>query len=203
MSDEVPLRFLRDVGTIANVYAYWKLPEGCKGMESLYCSAMREFMRSDVVNDEELGGKDEDTPLDHMPDKCDRCGSARPADVTDRRIFREPLRKAPDGAVVLEPQPGDCYYRYHKDTVCVWANCGGDHLHVVCPDGVHWDTNSRANNCTRKEDRTHRCWVLHGDPRKGELPTVAKDGDTCSAGAGSIATSGYHGFLVNGVLRKC
>ena len=29
---------------------------------------------------------------------------------------------------------------------------------------------------------------------------VDKNGETCAAGAGSIASAGYHGFLVNGVL---
>jgi hypothetical protein len=52
-------------------------------------------------------------------------------------------------------------------------------------------------------DKTHRCWVRHGDPDKGEPVHVDKAGHTCAAGAGSIATPGYHGFLHNGQLTSC
>lgn len=198
---EVPLRFLKEVGTIAYVYAYWKTDGGCGGMESLYHSAEREFARTDKPRDEELGGPDEQIPTDNLPTVCKRCGAVRPEHEIDRRLFRKPLREAPDGMVVLEPAPGDCYYVEHKYTVCEWDNCDDDHLTIVCPDGAWWDTCSRANNCTMKNDRTHRCWVIHGDPRKGERPTSDKNGHTCAAGAGSIQTARYHGFLVNGVLR--
>ena len=44
-----------------------------------------------------------------------------------------------------------------------------------------WDIDGRANNCSMLEDRTHRCWVRHGEPPD---VTVDKDGPTCTAGRG-------------------
>jgi hypothetical protein len=77
--------------------------------------------------------------------------------------------------------------------------CGpdGKSIHVVCPDGRHWCIDSRANNCTMPKDKKHKCWIRHG-----ELPnlTVDKNGNTCSAGGGSIQTKNYHGFLRNGIF---
>ena len=73
----------------------------------------------------------------------------------------------------------------------------GRSLQVVCPDGHTWSIDGQASNCTAPEDREHRCWTRTGEP---PLISVGKAwGKTCSAGAGSIATPGYHGFLgING-----
>jgi hypothetical protein len=78
-----------------------------------------------------------------------------------------------------------------------WTNCEGLHLQAVCPNGGHWDIDSRASNCTLPDDQTHRCWIRHGD-----LPviTVDKSGLTCAAGAGSILAGDYHGFIQNGAF---
>lgn len=79
-------------------------------------------------------------------------------------------------------------------------------LHRTGPDGLaivvktpggDWHVDSRATNCGRPDDDVHRCWVRHGTPP--DL-TVDKNGDTCTAGAGSIAMGDYHGFLQNGHL---
>jgi hypothetical protein len=85
-----------------------------------------------------------------------------------------------------ENAPRECYYH---------DNCDGTHLTVVLPNGEYWDIDSRANNCTMKEDRIHRCWIRHGEPPN---VTVDKNGPTCQAGAGSIMAGSYHGFLRNG-----
>ena len=83
--------------------------------------------------------------------------------------------------------------------VLVWNDCTDErgHLLVVCPSGQSWDIDSRASNCTMPDDRTHRCWVRHGEPPN---LTVDKAGKTCAAGAGSIIAGSYHGFLRNGEL---
>jgi hypothetical protein len=85
--------------------------------------------------------------------------------------------------------PGECHAR--------WSNCDGRHWEVICPGGDYWDINSRASNCTMRDDGTHRCWVVHGEPPNVH---VDKSGHTCGAGAGSIQTSNWHGFLHNGEL---
>jgi len=70
----------------------------------------------------------------------------------------------------------------------------------VCPGNNWWHIDSQASNCTKPDDKEHRCWCRHG-----EAPdfTVDKVGNTCSAGAGSIAIGSYHGFLRNGYLTDC
>jgi hypothetical protein len=74
----------------------------------------------------------------------------------------------------------------------------GRSLHVVCPNGREWAIDGPASNCTRKDDSVHKCWVRHGEP---PIITVDKDGETCSAGAGSIQAGDYHGFLRNGIFE--
>lgn len=78
-----------------------------------------------------------------------------------------------------------------------WKGPDGRSLAVKVPGDHDWLVDSRASNCTRPDDREHRCWVRHG-----EVPniTVDKNGDTCAAGAGSIQAGAYHGFLRGGVL---
>ena len=77
-----------------------------------------------------------------------------------------------------------------------WDNQFESPLIVKTPGG-DWDIDSRASNCTLPNDRTHRCWVRHGQPPNIH---VDKSGLTCAAGAGSIMCGNYHGFLHNGQL---
>jgi hypothetical protein len=94
------------------------------------------------------------------------------------------------------------HYREEKEGEPVrygfdWDNQFTPPLMVKTPGGT-WDIDSRASNCTRKDDKLHRCWRRHGEP-----PNITVDkagGDTCGAGAGSIQCGDYHGFLQNGVL---
>lgn len=75
----------------------------------------------------------------------------------------------------------------------------GIYLMARLPNGHDWHIDGEAANCTRKGDRAHHCWVRHGDPRQANV-TVDKAGDTCAAGAGSIASGDYHGFLRGGTF---
>jgi hypothetical protein len=88
---------------------------------------------------------------------------------------------------------GDSFY---------WDNHKGPHLMVRLPNGSDWNIDSRASNCTMPNDRTHRCWVRHGDPEQG-IMHVDKNGHTCQAGAGSIMMANWHGFLHNSDLYEC
>ena len=81
-----------------------------------------------------------------------------------------------------------------------WHGPDGVALMVRLPDGHDWHVDGEASNCTRRGDRTHRCWIRHGDPRTGRVTVDKNGGETCAAGAGSIQTGGYHGFLSDGVL---
>ena len=73
----------------------------------------------------------------------------------------------------------------------------GIHLMVRLPGKYDWHVDGRANNCTLPNDDKHYCWVRHGVQ---PLVTVDKNGHTCKAGAGSIQTPDWHGFLRNGYL---
>ena len=74
------------------------------------------------------------------------------------------------------------------------------HSLVVKTPGGEWCVDAPASNCTKPGDNKHRCWVRHGRP---PVITVDKNGNTCAAGAGSIAQKNYHGFLRNGFLEQC
>ena len=127
---------------------------------------------------------------------CEYCGEEAPEDAY-RLGGSGPIYDTPSG----KEEPGSLYFVCHNsDDWCWlgWDNCDGKHLHAVCPNGRHWVVDQRASNCGRPDDKTHRCWVRHGDPEEGEPVHVDKNGDTCAAGAGSILAGDYHGFLHNG-----
>lgn len=89
---------------------------------------------------------------------------------------------------------------------------GPDGISLMCetPGGA-WHIDGECSNCTRPQrevregrtfltDRTHYCWVRHGDPKAPSTLHVDKEGNTCAAGAGSIQIGGWHGFLHHGHL---
>lgn len=80
---------------------------------------------------------------------------------------------------------------------------GPDGLSVRCkmPSDRWWTIDGAASNCAMPTDEVHRCWCRHGTV--GDRLTVNKVGNTCNAGAGSIAMPDFHGFLTNGILREC
>ncbi len=96
--------------------------------------------------------------------------------------------------------PGDMYFApwLHDGGWCpYWDNCKDPrgHLIVVLPNGHYFDTDSRASNCNKPQDRIHRCWEKHGEP-----PLVTIGGPTSDNGVGSIGSPNYHGYLRNGEL---
>jgi len=91
----------------------------------------------------------------------------------------------------------DAWY-YHD-----WARmCGfdGRSMCVVCPDGHEWCIDGVASNCPIPEDRGHKCWLRTGEPPNLTVGKNVEGQRTCSAGGGSIATPGYHGFMTSGVF---
>ncbi len=129
---------------------------------------------------------------------CDFCCEEAPEDAW-RGAGGSPIYDTPSGL----PEPGSLYFVPHDAGEWCWfgwENCAGEHLVCVLPNGHHWNIDQRASNCGRPEDKTHRCWVRHGNPRRGEPVHVDKAGETCLAGAGSILAGDYHGFLHHGRL---
>ncbi len=107
-----------------------------------------------------------------------------------------PVYDTPSG----ELEPGCMYWAEEGTgdaihTAQTWDNFTGPALMVVCPNGRHWNIDSRASNCTMPDDKLHRCWCRHGEP---PMITVDKNGLTCAAGGGSIIVGDYHGMLQNG-----
>ena len=95
--------------------------------------------------------------------------------------------KKPAGAMwFCEPE----YQQYYQ------AGPDGRTLFVETPGGT-WTVDSQASNCTKPNDKEHRCWCRHGDAPN---ITVNKIGNTCFAGAGSILMANFHGFLIDGEL---
>lgn len=194
-------RLIKEIGTRAWLRVYWHDEDDCKTYG--YHNALIPLMDSNIPEDWALGGKPEDYVDERWPTKCAHCGRPVPPEAT-RQIFRTRLYDTKSG----KPEPGDMFWSAlhhdpeHKRHYCPWDNCNDPrgHLIVVLPDGYQWDTDSRASNCTMKEDKLHRCWVRHGEPPQIH---VDKNGLTCQAGAGSIASPGYHGFLHNGELTSC
>lgn len=131
---------------------------------------------------------------------CERCRTSVPWD--DASLSRFGSSAAVWNTTDGKLGPGDMYWGHplrDGGHHCSgnWTNCDGKHLYVILPNNLPWDIDSRASNCTLMEDFTHRCWI-----RSGEAPmiTAGKDGHTCTAGAGSIQSGNYHGFLRDGCL---
>lgn len=220
----IPTILVKPAGVRAWLRVYW---EGCVNEYGLGRSGIHNAqiligdLATDGVNElggrgdeaNAFGGQPEDYAPDRWPSKCDHCDAVVPADgEIHRQVFRRTLyAPALAGGTPRELQVGDLYFATWGECdkhggKCVlhrWTNCDGRHLHCILPDGdLHhgWNIDGRASNCTLPDDTTHRCWRRHGDPEKGERVHVDKNGETCNAGAGSIQSRDFHGFLHNGEI---
>lgn len=179
-----------------------------------YCNAMA-FIGIEPLERDSAGyarNRDERKPPQsdpRWPTVCEACGEAFGAtdefQLFGQTIYRRvdnaeemTLREAPAGAVWNAWWIAD--RREETQRGCAWmVGPDGRSLVVRMPDGSDWMIDSRARNCTMKDDNEHFCWVRHGRPEDGTLH-VDKNGRTCAAGAGSIDTGKWHGFLHNGQL---
>jgi len=169
--------------------------------------AMREVLRGTEQEVELVPASERRASFEAV---CEWCGAAtgmlQPQTIISGCLWRrvdtgEVKRRARDfgiGAMYFadwfnlgDPPAGEVV-RFGYD----WDNAYEAPLHVITPGG-EWNIDSRASNCTLKNDRLHRCWIRHGTPPN---ITVDKVGRTCAAGAGSIQCGKYHGFLRNGYL---
>lgn len=137
-----------------------------------------------------------------FPNKCTHCGYKFEETTSSRMVHTQGIwrredtgeaierNKFPVGAIFDADWYHDCSELCGPDGKCMCVQVPGGHL---------WMIDSRAGNCTMPDDTKHKCWVRHG-----EAPnlTVDKNGLTCQAGAGSIQTENWHGFLTNGILSE-
>lgn len=106
----------------------------------------------------------------------------------------------PDYLVTLRDAPSGALWRnYWLEESPHWCGTDGQSWTCRLPNGSDWLIDGRASNCTMPKDNEHKCWCRHG---VAPLFHVDKVGNTCQAGAGSIASGSYHGFLHNGELTN-
>lgn len=140
-------------------------------------------------------------------------------------VYRNPDNGEERGLRDWQETPGAMWNAWWLADCCHGAD--GLCLMVVCPDGASWTIDGRAQNCDSPcarcgrpyhqhagdctlpvssrpcpkgflDARPHQCWVRQGTPPN---LTVGKTGGvTCGAGAGSIQTDKWHGFLREGIL---
>lgn len=137
---------------------------------------------------------------DQWPDTCS-CGFKFTAGASRQYHPKQLWKHGVTGELVLRRdfQPGALFRLRYMEDHKHWCGSDGKSWAVITPGG-EWNIDSRASNCTMPEDNVHKCWCRHG-----EAPnfTVDKQGLTCQAGAGSIITGSYHGFLRGGKLESC
>lgn len=134
------------------------------------------------------------------PSSCESCAYEFREDDT-WQLFHESLYRLGETSelTTLRNAPiGACWNAFWMLDCTEYVGPDGRCLTVKTPGG-DWIIDSRASNCDRRDDNIHKCWVRHGSPEDGSLH-VDKNGNTCSAGAGSIIAGNYHGFLHNGYL---
>lgn len=192
-------RLIKEIGTRAFLRVYWGDKEcpNCLGRGGPgYHNAQIALAQTDQIGAWDLGGNPEDHPDDRWPTKCDHCGAPVPADAK-RQVSRDRVYDTPSG----KPEPGSIYEAHWIPRNFMGFEDVERHLMCVLPNGHEWHMTGRASNCTLPFDGKHRCWVIHE-----EAPGVFhvdKGGNTCAAGAGSIAAPGWHGFLHHGEMRQC
>lgn len=134
----------------------------------------------------------------HWPVACE-CGYVF-QEKDEWQLFQQSVFKRQDNqeeTTLREALPGAMWFAdwmVHEGSG--WNKGPDGHcLAVKCPDGHDWMIDSRCSNCDKPDDNIHKCWCRHGIP---PVITVDKNCTTCNAGAGSIQTGNWHGFLRNG-----
>lgn len=181
-----------EVGTRVSLRRYWG--RGVHGTEYGYHNChtpLQEVFHVIPEGDHDhYGGSPEDYPEDAWPKFCETCQEPVPPEA-QKQVFNERLYDTPSGKL----EPGCLYWiTWYPDTF-YWDNHTGPHLAAIVPSGDTWVIDSRASNCSLPDDRLHRCWVRNGTPPDIH---VDKEGLTCQAGAGSVITPNWHGFLHHG-----
>ena len=180
----------------------WNMPDDVQA-RTCRCDESTPLGDFDLPVDEPTLTREVDPQPGH-PQACTACGRRFDPVNDEYQHFEERLYRRSDTSelVTLRGAPPGASWdaTWYHDLPHL---CGPDGLAVIvrCPDGHDWHLDGRCSNCTKPDDWEHRCWVRHGDPRKAEL-TVDKNGNTCGAGAGSIQTPKWHGFLRAGILAE-
>lgn len=201
MMQPLPARFIEPIARVLEASGMWSDDVACANGRDFHHASI-EIARLPIEMreiPEEYDLPEKDDPIWQMA--CKSCSRPLPRDKFNRSLGSRLLYNTASG----QPEPGDIYvidYGCAERQKCFygWTNCDGRHHIAILPNGSHWDIDSRASNCTKRNDTTHRCWVKHGVPPNLH---VDKQGLTCQAGAGSIVAGGWHGFLHHGQFVQC
>jgi hypothetical protein len=196
MTDKIKVRFIQLVGHRKVIYKYWGWRDSNKGCYH----RTKEHTIIEAPKEQKLEFEDSDwDQLSSIEEVCETCGT-HPAigEEINRTGSIYGLYNTASG----RPEPGDGYYADNMSEDFWWDNPIRPVIVLILPNGVEWFLNSRANNCSLPNDRTHRCWCITGSLEDGTLNSDGKNCHTCSAGAGSIQGGKYHGFLRHGYLCK-
>lgn len=132
------------------------------------------------------------------PAKCDFCAHCFVGFPFHAQLNQDLYYRRTDTGerMLLDDAPvgAQWYADYYPER---WRGPDGHSLVCRVPGKHDWIVDCVASNCTKPDDAEHRCWVRHGIPPN---VTADKDGNTCSAGAGSILVPGWHGYLRAGEL---
>lgn len=162
------------------------------------------YIGDDSRVDQSIGDRHDHS--DHRwPLKCEHCDYVFKESDEWQRFVRTIYKRSDTGeeTTIAEAPVGACWNAEWMVEGRTGFFVGEDgRCLVVKTPGGEWMIDARASNCTRRDDNTHKCWVRHGKPENGTLH-VDKNGNTCSAGAGSIIAGNYHGFLHHGKLTAC
>ena len=168
------------------------------------CHNACRWLPSFLQQESRYNGQDFEPMLPHddplWPQVCEVCSYQFLAtDEWQHRTERLYRRSDNGGLLMLRDAPAGAmwYADWMTPRPC---SPDGRTLVVRLPNRHDWMPDAQASNCTRPDDKQHGCWVRHGTPPD---VTVDKNGNTCEAGAGSIQTPDWHGFLQGGVLRRC
>lgn len=163
-----------------------------------------------------------DIPHDdpRWPSHC-RCGYAF-TEADEWQVWVEPVYRRQDtmrSTTLRDAPPGAMWFADWMSDF--WKGTDGRCVVVKLPNGNDWVIDAIAHNCDapcldcgkplsahmqskptipcrKMNPKPHNCWVRHGEPPN---LTVDKKGVTCGAGAGSIQSGNYHGFLIDGVFN--
>ena len=157
------------------------------------------------------------------PRKCQSCDYE--FSLEDQfQIFRRTLYYRADTGALLTLNEAPAGAMWFADWMGErWRGPDGHCLAVRVPRNHDWLVDGYASNCDSPcancgrprhscpnisaqgerdcpgyiDARPHKCWVRHGVPPE---ITADKNGITCGAGAGSIQTAEWHGYLRGGYL---
>jgi hypothetical protein len=169
---------------------------GCKANSGGYHNAM--LPQADGPSDNSWNTQDKKSYVDMFPKICE-CGHTFSDAEKHEQFFSV-------DQYVCADKPGELFNIRQAPPGAIWRNSWYEDMPSMCgtdgksytartPDGWDWHIDGTASNCGSPNDKIHKCWCRHG-----EAPnfTVDKVGNTCSAGAGSIQTKSWHGFLKEG-----